>query len=185
MNKRLNRFSVLIVDDDVKLANLLTNLLRQLGIGRVHQCSNGAEALAQLKEVHVDFVITDWRMPVMDGIEMLRRLRNDEVYRSIQAIPVIMLTGYCEAHQVHLARDAGANVYLIKPFTARQLLTRIIEIVDTPRAFVVASGYAGPCRRRKNTRISHSERRQSQKARRRPFKRSALRRWLERRSASA
>ena len=147
MIDRLRKFSILVVDDDKLMQRLISDVLGKLGFGRIQKTGDGEQALLMLKAAPFDFVICDWRMPGMSGLEFVRHVRAaDAPYSSI---PVIMLTGNAEAEQVSAARDAGINEYLIKPFTVKSLCQRIEEIIEKPREYVVSSGYKGPSQRRR------------------------------------
>jgi two-component system, chemotaxis family, chemotaxis protein CheY len=103
-----------------------------------------------LREKKCDLILSDLAMTPMDGIELTRQIRLSE--RSTNPfVPIIMITGHTERHQVEAARDAGVTEFLAKPITAQSLFGRIAEIVERPRAFVRCEGYFGPDRRRKVT----------------------------------
>lgn len=147
MANRLKSFSALIVEDERLMQRLVHDVLERLGFGRIYKADTGHVALTLLDTRPIDFVITDWRMPGMDGIEMTKIIRAAE--QAYALVPIIMLTGNAEKHQVLQARDAGVNEYLIKPFTVKDLCSRLNEIVEHPREFVIAPVYKGPSRRRR------------------------------------
>lgn len=145
---RLKEFTVAIADDDSLMRRVVTEALLKLGFGSVHAAQNGEQLIELMQDRKIDFVICDWRMDGMDGVEFTRRVRAARV--SVDPlVPIIMLTGNAEAHQVLEARDAGVTEYLVKPFTVDDLCKRIGEIIERPREFVFSPVFKGPSRRRK------------------------------------
>jgi two-component system, chemotaxis family, chemotaxis protein CheY len=144
---RLRQFSILIVEDDRLMMKLVYDVLIKLGFGQIFKAHTGREALSVMDRHPMDFVICDWRIPGMDGIEFTKTVRGSA--KAYALVPIIMLTGNAEKHHVIHARDAGINEYLIKPFTVKDLCSRLKEIIEHPREFVLAPGYKGPSRRRK------------------------------------
>ncbi len=116
---------VLVVDDMVTMRRIVKNILKQLGFGNVDEAENGQEALQKLRADTFGFVVSDWNMPVMTGIDMLRAIRGDE---KLKAIPVLMVTA--EAQQANLieAVQAGVSNYIVKPFTAETMQEKIAKI---------------------------------------------------------
>lgn len=148
MENNLAKFSVLVVDDDRLIQKLIFDVLVKLGFGQIHRVTDARAALQLLESVPVDFIITDWRLGSMDGITFARHVRG--AMRPYAKVPIVMLTGNAEKHQVINARDAGINEYLIKPFTMKELCRRINEVIEHPRDYVTAPTYQGPSRRRQN-----------------------------------
>lgn len=146
--RSLRHLDVLVVDDNAHMRFLLREVLRAIGVHRVADVSNGFDALDHLAAKPVDVVLLDYAMPAMDGFEFLRRLRHDANSPAPQA-RVIMVSGYCDLKHVNDARDAGADEFLMKPITAKALLTRIDAVVLRPRVFVSADDFQGPDRRRR------------------------------------
>lgn len=148
MDSSLKSLRVLIVEDDRLMQKLIADVLAKLGFGQIYKAANGNAALSLLDHGSFDFVICDWRMGGgMDGIEFTKTVRASE--NAYAFIPIIMLTGNAEMHHVLQARDVGVNEYLIKPFTVKDLCSRLREIIDHPREFVLAPVYKGPSRRRR------------------------------------
>ncbi len=116
---------VLVVDDMVTMRRIVKNILKQLGFGNVDEAENGQEALQKLRADTFGFVVSDWNMPVMTGIDLLRAIRGDE---KLKAIPVLMVTA--EAQQANLieAVQAGVSNYIVKPFTAETMQEKIGKI---------------------------------------------------------
>lgn len=150
---RLAKVHVLLVDDDTEILHLLRGLLAQLGFEQITTATDGAEAIALLKERRagreVDLLITDWNMEPMNGLELMKFVRTSSESPN-PYLPIIMLSGRGEWTDVEKARDAGFSEYLIKPFTAKALCDRILLCVENPRAFVSTSTYKGPSRRRRD-----------------------------------
>jgi two-component system chemotaxis response regulator CheY len=117
----------LIVDDFSTMRRIVRNLLKELGYSNVDEAEDGAMGLAKLRSEPFDFVITDWNMPVMDGLTMLQNIRADA---ALSKLPVLMVTAEAKKENIVAAAQAGANGYVVKPFTAATLdekLTKIFE----------------------------------------------------------
>lgn len=154
---RLSKVSILVVDDDKAIATLIKNVLKNLGFGNVIVAFDAEEGLEVMKHNFVDLIITDWEMEPVNGIEFTKQIRKmDDAKRFT---PIIMLTGHGEKQEIELARDCGITEYLIKPFTAKSLCSRIATVVEAPRSFIVSQGYKGPNRRRRSTPHDGPERR--------------------------
>lgn len=120
----------LIVDDFSTMRRIVRNLLKELGYANVDEAEDGAMALSKLKNENFDFVISDWNMPNMDGLEMLKNIRADN---AIGKLPVLMVTAEAKKENIIAAAQAGANGYVVKPFTAATLdekLSKIFEKLD-------------------------------------------------------
>ena len=116
---------ILVVDDMSTMRRIVKNILKQLGFANVEEAENGQEGLQKLREGSFGFVVSDWNMPVMTGIDMLRAIRADE---KLKAIPVLMVTA--EAQQANLveAIQAGVSNYIVKPFTAETMQEKLQKI---------------------------------------------------------
>lgn len=148
-NVRLDQLKILLVDDNQHMRVLLIELLRAVGINKVHEAADGAEGLQMMRSHPVDIVMTDLAMEPLDGIDFVRLIRNSSDSPN-QMIPVIMITGHLTMRRIQEARDAGVNEFVAKPITARNVLERLQLIVDHPRPFVRTDDYFGPDRRRRN-----------------------------------
>ncbi|MGZ9140338.1 MAG: chemotaxis response regulator CheY, partial [Nitrospira sp.] len=113
---------VLVVDDMVTMRRIVKNILKQLGFGNVDEAENGQEALQKLRADTFGFVVSDWNMPVMTGIDMLRAIRGDE---KLKAIPVLMVTAEAQQSNLIEAVQAGVSNYIVKPFTAETMQEKI------------------------------------------------------------
>ncbi len=144
----LERLNFLIVDDNKHMRALLKTILYTVGGKSVHEASDGADALKELKVFPADIIICDWNMSPLDGIEFVKLVRTGKDSPN-PFIPIIMLTGYAEMCQVLEARDAGVNEFLAKPISAHALHARIRSIIERPRPFIRTKTFFGPDRRRK------------------------------------
>ena len=116
---------VLVVDDMVTMRRIIKNILKQLGFGNVDEAENGQEALQKLRADTFGFVVSDWNMPVMTGIDMLRAIRADE---KLKTIPVLMVTAEAQQSNLIEAVQAGVSNYIVKPFTAETMQEKITKI---------------------------------------------------------
>jgi len=116
---------ILVVDDFGTMRKIIKNLLKELGYTNVDEAEDGAMALVKLKEGGFDFVITDWNMPNMPGIELLKTIR---VTDGIKDMPILMVTAEAEKEKVVAAVQAKVNNYVVKPFTAAVLKEKIDSI---------------------------------------------------------
>jgi len=120
-----SKMKILTVDDFSTMRRIIKNLLRQLGYTNILEAEDGISALAQLKQGKVDLVIADWNMPNMDGLELLKIMRNNQ---ELKDIPVLMITAEGIKEKVIHAVKAGVNNYIVKPFTAETLKEKIDKI---------------------------------------------------------
>ncbi len=118
----------LVVDDFSTMRRILCNLLKELGFMNVHEAEDGADALAKLRAERFDFVVTDWNMPNMSGIELLQAIRADA---KLKHLPVLMVTAEAKRDNIIMAAQAGANGYVVKPFTAAKLDEKLMKIFRT------------------------------------------------------
>ncbi len=112
----------LIVDDMSTMRKIIRTILNQLGYTNVEEAENGKEALAKLRSGRFDFVLMDWNMPELDGLETLKQIRSDD---KLKGLPVIMVTAEAKKENVLLAVQTGANNYVVKPFTPEVLKEKI------------------------------------------------------------
>lgn len=128
MNKDIN---ILIVDDFSTMRRIIRNLLRDLGFNNTSEADDGKTALPMLKSGRFDFLVTDWSMPGMDGLTLLRTVRADE---ELSHMPVLMVTAEAKREQIVIAAEAGVNGYVVKPFTAATLKDKIEKIFKQAEA---------------------------------------------------
>lgn len=122
-------------------------LLSGFGVRNIEEADDGASALELFEQSQPDLVITDWVMPVFDGLELTRAIRNPDTCSSPYT-PIIMITGYSERSRVTVARDAGVTEFLAKPISGKDLYLRINNCIVNPRQFVRTKSFFGPDRRR-------------------------------------
>jgi two-component system chemotaxis response regulator CheY len=118
---------VLVVDDFSTMRRIVKNLLRDLGFTNIQEADDGSTALPMLQGGDFDFVVTDWNMPGMQGIDLLKAIRADA---SLSHIPVLLITAEAKKEQIVMAAQAGVNGYIVKPFTAATLKTKLDIIFE-------------------------------------------------------
>jgi two-component system, chemotaxis family, chemotaxis protein CheY len=123
MDKTSTRF--LVVDDFSTMRRIVRNLLKELGYTQVEEAEDGADALNRLRGADFDFVVSDWNMPNMTGLELLQAIRADA---SLNSLPVLMITAEARKENIIEAARAGANGYIVKPFTAATLDEKLSKI---------------------------------------------------------
>jgi two-component system chemotaxis response regulator CheY len=118
---------ILVVDDFSTMRRIIKNLLRDLGFTNTDEADDGNTALPMLQSGKYDFLITDWNMPGMTGIDLLRAVRADG---ALKTLPVLMVTAEAKRDQIVAAAQAGVNGYVVKPFTAAVLKEKIEKIFE-------------------------------------------------------
>lgn len=118
---------ILIVDDFSTMRRIIKNLLRDLGFMNTSEADDGKTALPILQAGDFDFLVTDWNMPGMTGIDLLKAVRADE---KLASMPVLMVTAESKRDQIVEAAQAGVNGYIVKPFTATTLKEKIDKIFE-------------------------------------------------------
>ena len=116
---------IMIVDDSASMRMIVIDILRQLGFMNLQEAGNGQEALEKIRAEPVDFVISDWRMPVMSGIDLLRSVRADD---ALKHIPFLMMTAEVQKENIVQAVQSGVSSYIAKPFTADVFRQKLNEI---------------------------------------------------------
>ena len=117
----------LVVDDFSTMRRIVRNLLKELGYTNVDEAEDGSMALSKLRSEQFDFVISDWNMPVMDGLTMLQTIRADA---ALSKLPVLMVTAEAKKENIIAAAQAGASGYIVKPFTAATLDEKLAKIFE-------------------------------------------------------
>ena len=118
---------VLVVDDFSTMRRIIKNILRQLGFTNIIEADDGTTAWETLNKEKIDFVISDWNMPKMTGLELLRKVRSSETYG---ATPFLMVTAEAQQENIIEAVQAKVSNYIVKPFTAETLGQKIDKIFD-------------------------------------------------------
>jgi len=142
-----NKLRFLVIDDNAHMRRIMRTLLHGFGAREVYEAEDGAAGLEAFTHYVPDIIITDWEMPIFDGLELTQMIRqpgaNGNPY-----VPIIMLTGHTEKARVVSARDAGITEFIAKPISANSLYQRILNVVVNPRPFIRTKTYFGPDRRR-------------------------------------
>ena len=118
--------SILIVDDYKTMLRIIRNLLKQIGFENVEEATDGTEALQKLREKQFGLVISDWNMEPMTGIELLREVRKD---LNLKKTPFIMVTAESKTENVVIAKEAGVSNYIVKPFNAVTLRSKLCGVL--------------------------------------------------------
>ncbi|KAA0014511.1 chemotaxis protein CheY [Billgrantia pellis] len=119
--------SFLVVDDFPTMRRIVRSLLKELGYTNVEEAEDGQEALAKLRSGSFEFVVSDWNMPNLDGLEMLKQIRADA---ALKELPVLMVTAEAKKENIIAAAQAGASGYVVKPFTAATLEEKLNKIFE-------------------------------------------------------
>lgn len=121
------KMKILVVDDFSTMRRIVKNLLKQLGFENIDEAEDGAQAYTKMKEGGYGFVVTDWNMPNMDGLDLLKKVRSDP---AIKDTPMLMVTAEAEKEKVITAIQAGVNNYIVKPFTGEVLKEKMDKIFE-------------------------------------------------------
>ncbi|MFW3616541.1 chemotaxis response regulator CheY [Billgrantia antri] len=119
--------SFLVVDDFPTMRRIVRSLLKELGYTNVEEAEDGQEALTKLRSGSFEFVVSDWNMPNLDGLEMLKQIRADD---ALKHLPVLMVTAEAKKENIIAAAQAGASGYVVKPFTAATLEEKLNKIFE-------------------------------------------------------
>ncbi len=125
------KMKILVVDDFSTMRRIIKNLLRQIGYASIEEAEDGFQAYSKLKGGGFGFVVSDWNMPNMDGLELLKKIRSDE---ELKDLPVLMVTAEAEKEKVVTAIQAGVNNYVVKPFTGEVLKEKMDKIFEKLQA---------------------------------------------------
>ncbi len=121
---------VLVVDDMSTMRRILKNVLKQIGFSNLVEAENGQDALNKLKVGDIGLIVSDWNMPVMPGIELLRTVRADA---ELKHLPFLMVTAEAQKENIIEAVQAGVSNYVVKPFTAEALQGKLEKIFAQPQ----------------------------------------------------
>lgn len=125
------KLKFLVVDDFSTMRRIVRNLLKELGFANVDEAEDGAIALNKLQAGGYDFVVTDWNMPNMDGLQLLQAVRANP---ALAHLPVLMITAEAKKENIIAAAQAGASGYIVKPFTAGTLSEKLAKIFEKQNA---------------------------------------------------
>ena len=143
----LSDVRLLLAEDNLHMRKMLRALLTGMGVKRVDEAEDGAQALEHFANFGADIILTDWEMPLVDGLELTKFARDQDA--SIDPyVPIIMMSGYSSRSRVLEARDCGVTEFICKPVAANTLYLRLISCFVNPRPFVRAPHFFGPDRRR-------------------------------------
>ncbi len=117
----------LVVDDMSTMRRIVKSILKELGYNNVEEAEDGNDALEKLRSGKFDFVISDWNMPNLDGLDMLKIIRSDE---SLKLLPVMLVTAEAKKENIIAAAQAGASGYVVKPFTAATLEEKMNKVFE-------------------------------------------------------
>lgn len=145
MNLDLGSLSFLVVEDSAYMRTILRTMLQSFGARRIVEAEDGASGLEALERTQPDILILDWVMPILDGADMVRMIRNPS--NPYAYIPIIMVTAHTERSRILEARRLGVHELLCKPISAKSLYHRISSVILAPREFVKGNGYFGPAPR--------------------------------------
>ncbi len=148
MSLKLKNLHVLIIEDIQPMRELASAILKAQGIGTVSFAADGEKGYDTFCKLRPDIIITDWHMPNMDGLTLTKLIRTSPQSPD-KTVPIVMMTGYGSPSKISSARDFGVTEFLVKPFSAVDISRRILNIIKSPRDFIITPNYAGPDRRRK------------------------------------
>ncbi len=126
MDKNMN---ILVVDDFSTMRRIVKNLLTELGFTNIAEADDGSTALPILQQGGIDFLVTDWNMPGMPGIDLLKAVRSSDDPK-LASLPVLMVTAEAKREQIMEAAQAGVNGYVVKPFTAETLKEKVDKVFE-------------------------------------------------------
>ncbi|MFI5303789.1 MAG: chemotaxis response regulator CheY [Nitrospiria bacterium] len=119
------KIKILIVDDMSTMRRIVKNALKQIGFSNIEEAEDGTTALSKLRAEPFNFVVSDWNMPNMTGLDLLKTIRSDE---ALKGLPVLMVTAEAKQENIVEAVQAGVSNYIVKPFTAETLKEKIDKI---------------------------------------------------------
>ncbi len=121
------KMKILVVDDFSTMRRIVKNLLKQLGFVNIEEAEDGAQAYTKLKNGGFGFIVSDWNMPNLDGLGLVKKVRSDD---ELKDLPILMVTAEAEKDKVVTAIQAGVNNYIVKPFTGDVLKEKMDKILE-------------------------------------------------------
>jgi len=143
----IQQLTVVVVDDNPFMRNLVRNLLLNIGVKTVYEAGDGFAGIETIRSVNPDVAVVDWEMPLLDGADLVRIVRSPGTFPTPD-LPIIMLTAHGERWRIVEAAKLGINEFLCKPVSAKALHDRLLSILLRPRASVKLGQYYGPAPRR-------------------------------------
>ncbi len=153
----LGNLDVLIVERHGHMRRIIRDILQTLGIRKIHEATNEAEALEFFQEENIDMLLTDWS-PAVDGIDLLHKVRDMKASPN-PYVPVVIISANTEPRHVIHARDRGVTEFLAKPIVAKLIYSRICSVIERGRPFIRSTDFFGPDRRRRHLGPLKGERR--------------------------
>lgn len=162
MSYDFSKVRVMVAESTSEMYDLFKSVLMMLGIPdrNIDSAFTSEQAFEKFQTNNYDLIITDWLENPGKGIMLTKQIRRDAKSPN-QYVPIIMTAGSSAVERVIRARDAGISEYLVKPFAANSLATRITRVIENPRNFVMSDSYAGPDRRVRSVSINFQERRKT------------------------
>ena len=145
---------IMVIDDSAYMRRIVSAMLRGFGARRIHEAEDGADALEKIEMQPPDMIIVDWVMPVLDGAELVKLIRQPNFVCAY--VPIIMLSGHTERSRVLASAKLGVNHFLSKPVSAKALYKRMADCILYPRRFVSTDDYFGPEPRTANESFSRN-----------------------------
>ncbi len=121
------KIKILVVDDFATMRSMIKNLFKEIGFVNIDDAKDGVQAYTKLKQGGFGFIASDWNMPNLDGLGLLKKIREDE---ELKDLPFLMVTAEAEKEKIVLALQAGVNSYIVKPFTGEVLKNKINEMFE-------------------------------------------------------
>ncbi len=148
MSSPFSKLSILVLDDNPNMSQIMRVVLKGFGIDRITDVASVHEAFQRVRSQPVDIAFVDYNLGGLDGLAFVRLIRTAADSPNVH-LPMVMLSAYSEQHRVESARDAGAHDFLVKPVTPIEVFRKITDVIDHPRDFVRTAGFFGPDRRRR------------------------------------
>ncbi|MDB2683038.1 response regulator [Alphaproteobacteria bacterium] len=149
MTYKFEKAKIFIVDDMKPMLELTKTVLTIFGFETIITEEDPNRAYETICKENPDLIITDWLMEPINGLELTEKIRKNPLSPN-PYVPILMMTGFSSRLHVENARDIGVTEFIVKPFSAKDLYTRIVQIVEKPRQFIDAEGFFGPDRRRRS-----------------------------------
>ncbi|MCT4655952.1 MAG: response regulator [Cohaesibacter sp.] len=146
----LSALRVLVVEDSPYMRTIIRTILQGLGVREIFEAEDGGVGLEKLEQLSPDLLIIDWVLPILDGPELVRLVRNPS--HPMGTVPIIMISSFAEKHRIVEAKQLGVHEFLRKPFSAKDMYLRIIAATSMERPFVRTDTYYGPAPREMVTR---------------------------------